>query len=249
MNLTAENSIGVQRNKDWSFEEQYLALRRQEQRLYSDEQVLQLPEISRSHPHYHEWKVRKRSAEKLIAYLLRLKKPLRILEVGCGNGWLSNQLARIPHAQVTGFDINQTELQQAGRVFHHQSNLQFITDDPFLLTHTQKSYDVMVFAAAIQYFASLQAVLSNARRCLTEQGEIHIIDSHFYRDDEIPAARQRSAHHYASLGFPFLSEHYFHHAMHALKPFHARLLYNPASPWNWWQRKSAPFPWICIEKK
>ena len=67
----------------------YLASRKKENRIYSDEQVVQLPFIEPTHIHYHEWQVRKRSALRLIHYLEKKNKPLSILEIGCGNGWLS----------------------------------------------------------------------------------------------------------------------------------------------------------------
>jgi 2-polyprenyl-3-methyl-5-hydroxy-6-metoxy-1,4-benzoquinol methylase len=80
-------------NPNQNFERLYIALREQEQRLYTDEQVRQLPDIDPSHLHYKEWKIRKHSAERLISYLNKKKRRLNILEIGCGNGWLSAQLA------------------------------------------------------------------------------------------------------------------------------------------------------------
>jgi ubiquinone/menaquinone biosynthesis C-methylase UbiE len=237
-----------QRSNNGSFEEQYIALREKEQRLCSDAQVMQLPVINTDHPHAAEWLVRKRSSEKLIKQLRKMKRPLRILEVGCGNGWLSNKLASIPNTSVTGFDINSAELQQAKRVFKHQQNLKFVSENPFHAKHAAKPHDIIVFAASIQYFASLDAVISDALQHLAQHGQIHIIDSHFYKPEEIPAAKQRTAAHFASLGFPGMSAHYFHHTLHSLKTFNLRILYNPNTAWNKLRKKKAPFPWICIKK-
>ncbi len=71
----------------------------------------------------------KRTARRLVHYLGARKKTLEILEVGCGNGWLTHQLADIPGTRVTGLDINFTELQQAARVFSNDPNLRFIHGD------------------------------------------------------------------------------------------------------------------------
>ena len=76
------------------FEENYLAARDREKRLYSDEELLQLPSIAEQHPHYREWKLRKESADRLKKYLSALDRPLKILELGSGNGWLSHFLAK-----------------------------------------------------------------------------------------------------------------------------------------------------------
>src|SRR4051812_13830112 len=87
-----------------SFTDLYLAVREKEGRVYSDEEVRNLPNSSR---HSDEWKIRKETAKKLRAYL----KGKNILEVGCGNGWLANYL------NATGIDINEFEVNQALRVF------------------------------------------------------------------------------------------------------------------------------------
>src|SRR5688572_18830814 len=82
-------------NNDWPvFEKLYLQVRKAEQRLYSDDEVKSLPGIFSSHPHIEEWKQRKVSCERIIKYLDKKQKPLKILEIGCGNGWFSAQLAK-----------------------------------------------------------------------------------------------------------------------------------------------------------
>ncbi|MGB8193645.1 MAG: methyltransferase domain-containing protein [Chitinophagaceae bacterium] len=230
------------------FQQQYIALREKEMRLYSDEQVRQLPFIGNDHPHYDEWLVRRNSSEKLLKRIRKMKMPLKILDVGCGNGWLSNQLSQVPGTEVTGFDINLVELQQAKRVFQERDNLQFASNSPFQSMQGEQRFDLILFAASIQYFSSLNAVISEALQKLTPRGRIHIIDSHFYAPEELAAARQRTVEHYKSLGFDGLSAHYFHHTLNALKPFNFEIVYNPDAAWNKLRRKKAPFHWISIKK-
>src|SRR4030095_8712292 len=74
------------------FTGEYLALRAKERRIYTDEELMALPSISNNHPHAKEWAVRASSARELLGYL-RLKGAKQILEVGCGNGWLSDMLS------------------------------------------------------------------------------------------------------------------------------------------------------------
>ena len=108
------------------FEKSYIALRQKERRVYSDRELLQLPDIDEAHPHFIEWQARKESASRLMRYLSRHMDLKKILEVGCGNGWLSAQLASLENKVVTGMDINVTELAQAERVFGTRNNLQFL---------------------------------------------------------------------------------------------------------------------------
>ena len=108
-----------------NFEEIYIASRQSENRIYTDEQVAQLPFISPHHIHYDEWQARKRSSDRLKNYLENKNKPLSILEIGCGNGWLSAKLAALKNSTVTGIDINKTEVSQAREVFSGMTNISF----------------------------------------------------------------------------------------------------------------------------
>jgi hypothetical protein len=68
------------------FEKLYITLREKENRLYTDDQVKQLPLIPSSHVHSAEWVIRKRSTARLLNYLRKRRIQLSILEAGCGNG-------------------------------------------------------------------------------------------------------------------------------------------------------------------
>jgi hypothetical protein len=70
------------------FEEIYCGLRAREGRIYADEEVRQLPRVKEADPNRNEWAVRERSAKRLFHYLSSRRRSLKILEVGCGNGWL-----------------------------------------------------------------------------------------------------------------------------------------------------------------
>src|SRR6478609_3338202 len=75
--------------------ELYIALREKEGRLVSDEELLKLPEVNAFHIHLKEWRIRKKSCDQLLNYVAKKNRPLKILEIGCGNGWLSNRLASV----------------------------------------------------------------------------------------------------------------------------------------------------------
>ena len=112
-------------NNKIDFTTQYYLLRKKEGRIYSDQEVASLPEISKGQRYYSEWQARKNASDRLMKYLVRKEKALEILEIGCGNGWLSAKLSVIPFSKVTGIDINEEEMKQAKRVFSKIKNLQF----------------------------------------------------------------------------------------------------------------------------
>ena len=229
------------------FEQLYIALRKLEKRLYTDEQVIQLPNIDTSHLHYNEWKIRKHPAERLISYLTKKKRALNILEIGCGNGWLSAQLAEIGGANVIGQDINRIEISQAKRVFH-KNNLQFLCEDFDAGQFKDLRFDAIIFAASIQYFPSLKQILIQALSCLSAVGEIHLIDTNFYNRANIDGAKQRTLNYYTQVGYPELSGYYFHHLLDDLKGFDYQILANPNHIINR-VKKSNPFYWISIRNK
>jgi ubiquinone/menaquinone biosynthesis C-methylase UbiE len=231
------------------FEKNYINLRKYENRVYTDSELARLPDIDSSHIHYKEWQTRKQSCRKLIAYLKDKRKAPDILEIGCGNGWLSNQLSKIPGSCVTGLDINITELRQAEQVFSGGPNLQFVSGDLCSGALNDMRFDFIVFAASIQYFPSLSESLHYALSHLKRKGEVHIIDTPFYTEKQLLGANQRTADYYLSLGLPEMKDYYFHHSLQELQSFNFRFLYNPSLLRNRFFRNSNPFPWICISDK
>ena len=232
---------------DEPFEQLYIRLRTKEGRIYTDEEIAGLPEIDRSHPYFHEWQIRKQSMNKLLAYIMERESASHILEVGCGNGWLSAQLALSTKADITGIDINYVELEQAARTFQHLVNLRFINDDIRENAGIDKKADYVIFAASIQYFPSLKEILTAAMEYLSENGEIHIIDSHFYPKSKIDAARNRTRDYYRAMDADIMTEYYFHHAVEELACFKHTVLYNPNSWKNRFSYFKHPFHWIRIK--
>ncbi|WP_066408477.1 class I SAM-dependent methyltransferase [Flavisolibacter tropicus] len=229
----------------YDFEQEYLYLRDKEGRIYSDEVVAQLPLVSKSHHLKNEWKIRGRSCKWLVNYFSKKNKPYRILEIGCGNGWLSNQLANVQNVQVVGMDINTMELEQANRVFT-RANLQFIYGDISNVCLNEQ-FDAIVFAAAFQYFESVGKILNACFGQLKEEGEVHIIDTPFYNVEECALAKERSKVYFNANSAPGMKAYYFHHSTASLEPYKYKILYSPKSFINK-VFKINPFPWICISK-
>lgn len=229
----------------------YLRVREKEARLYSDEIVARLPFIPNGHPLADEWQSRSASASRLIRYLIPRPKPLRILDLGCGNGWFSNMLSTHGHC-VIGMDQNSYELKQAARVFPPNVQLLFFKGNIFSAPFPAFQFDVIVLASVIQYFQNINTLLLALSNYLKPQGEIHIIDSPLYSVNELEQAILRSQQYYTSLGFPEMAEHYFHHQLSDLDAYHPTRLYHPQPLRHFIYRLlgkvDSPFPWIVIKK-
>lgn len=225
------------------FEDLYFAVREQEKKIYTDNQLRLLPDFN---TFSKEWEIRKRSSNRLIGYLKKKRCHLKILEVGCGNGWLSAKLAAIPNTKVTGLDINKVEITQAKRVFK-KDNLEFVYDSFNENTFDNDRFDVIVFAASLQYFSSVVNVLSQALAGINPNGEIHIIDTPFYNLRDAGKAHERCRNYYMEMGLPKMADHYFHHSISEFWGFKYRVLFNPADLLNRVFKKD-PFYWIAVNK-
>lgn len=233
-------------NAKIGFESLYLTVRNKEGRFYTDGQVALLPDIEQIHPFYHEWQIRKRSADRLLSYLGKKNQPLSILEVGCGNGWLSAKLAGLNGALVTGLDANKPEIEQARRVFQN-SSVRFIYNS-FNTESFGKyvKFDVIVFAASFQYFPSAKTILHNAMQLLNPGGEVHILDTHFYEAKDAKQSASRSKNYYVNMGVAEMAGHYFHHTLNCLGGLNYNIMFNPRSWLNRITKKDV-FYWIMIK--
>lgn len=229
--------------------ELYCHVRRKEGRLLPDELVARLPHLPGGHPLAGEWRARADSARRLVCYLARKPRPLHILDLGCGNGWLANRLAQLPGARVVGVERLTGEIAQAQRLFASR-RLAFLVADVFRPPWDCPAFDVIVLASVIQYFPRLDGLIQSLKGFLAPGGEIHILDSPLYPDADLPLARERSRAYYAALGVPEMAGSYFHHPASALEAFSPRWLYRPRSwlarPWRWLGRVPSPFPWVVL---
>jgi trans-aconitate methyltransferase len=241
------------------FEEQYLAAREKEGRLYGMDQVRRLPNVRRSDPYYEEWKLRRKSAARFVKYLCLESRCTRILEVGCGNGWFANYIlqnyflahppsAPLPSFQLLGQDINAFELKLAEEAFPDK-RLKWTNENIFSITG---EFDLIVFNASFHYFSEITALLAHLDEQLAAHGDIHILDSPFYETmEELKAARQRTEKYFSGLGYPRLASIYTPHLYSELEELGFGTFYRPKKR-NLFQKlfriRSSPFPWLVYQK-
>jgi SAM-dependent methyltransferase len=230
------------------FERHYLPLRKQEGRLYDDLITAGLPKVPVGHPLWQEWIIRQYAADRLVSHL-RKSGPGKLIEVGCGNGWLMNYLRESLNLDCAGIDMNVTELEQAERIFGHREGFTLVYGDILSNAFHSPLADVIVLASSIQYFPDLALVINKLLSLLRPSGEIHILDSPIYTTQEALQAKGRSAEYFRQSGHEAMTRYYFHHCWESLREFNYHLLYDPGS----WPNKISkmfkpvsPFPWICI---
>jgi len=181
----------------------------------------------------------------LSKHLVTSNSTLRILDLGCGNGWMANKLAENSNWDVWAVDLNQVELEQGARLFGRE-NLRFAYADVLMGELPEKNFDVIVLAASVQYFQNLETLVVALRKLLNFNGAIHILDSPFYKKEVLrAAARQRTLGYYTQLGVPEMAEFYHHHLWSEAEKLGAENL-NDTMIIKILQKMKwlAPFPWL-----
>ncbi len=227
----------------------YLQVRQKEGRLLPDDLVAGLPDVPAGHALSGEWSARAASLQRLLEYVDQMPGPMRVLELGCGNGWLAHRLSALSGLRIWGLDLESPELKQAARLFS-AADVGFLAADIFHAPFAAGSLDLIVVASAIQYFPDLPKLVRCLRALLRARGELHILDSPVYQEPELAMARQRTRDYYTSLGFPNMASQYFHHTVGELADFAPDWLYRPDSLQlrlrRLLGRSDSPFPWIRI---
>ncbi len=249
--LKTENGVIKISDVDMSFENLYLKVRTKEKRIYSDEEVKLLPYASKLNPHQDEWALKAKSFLRFKKYLSHKKSKLNILDLGSGNGWFTGQLAKEFDNNYYCLDVNLLELEQAARVFKY-ANIKFIYSDIFTTALPAGVFDIIIINSSLQYFQNISALMKELLFISKPYGEIHIIDTPFYDQQELMHVKNKTLKHYQTLGIPEMAKHYFHHTTNELKYLRHSFLYNPKTCKNklfdLFFEKDSPFFWILVTR-
>jgi SAM-dependent methyltransferase len=234
------------------FEDLYLKVRASEGRVLDDAIVALLPNVGKGDvANYREWLARSASFKRLKKYFDHVTERKELLDVGCGNGWGAAGLAGNKLLQESAVDVNIQELQQADRVFT-APNLAFYYGDIFQDIFPAGHFDFIVTNASAQYFENLKGLVDRLFFFLKGNGELHIVDTPFYTDGEVAAAKERTRLYFEGLGVPEMAAHYFHQRISDLSGFNYEIL----DKTGWRERLKSRFvptvpehfKWIRIRK-
>lgn len=172
------------------FAQAYAEHRAEEGRGQGGEDPLDLP-YPRSSPFARQWAVRARTYETLMQRVAlplseRLLKPLRVLDLGAGSGWLSFRMMRAGHAAIA-LDIREDAVDGLGAadplIALAGDRMQRMTASFEAIPLPPASIDLAVFNASLHYAVDLHGALAEAARVVRPGGQIVIADSPFYRSD------------------------------------------------------------------
>lgn len=96
------------------------------------------------------------------------KKPIRVLDVGCGGGFLANYLAS-EGCKVTGVDTSENSLEIA-RVTDDTQSVKYIRASAYNLPFPDESFDVITCTDFLEHVSAPKRVVDEIARCLKPNG-------------------------------------------------------------------------------
>ncbi|MBI2332129.1 MAG: class I SAM-dependent methyltransferase [Chloroflexi bacterium] len=125
-----------------------------------------------------DWKIRAASFNALQKVL---PKNSMILDLGAGNGWLSNYLSLGGH-EVYAADLLVNPEDGLGAWRNYEAKFTPVQAEFSFLPFPNASADVVIFNASLHYAESYEQTLAESLRVLQPNGLLVIMDSPVYRD-------------------------------------------------------------------
>ena len=195
------------------FVENYESIRAAEGRGSTDaDYYLALPYRDLSGRLSSQWAIRARTFRYIERKILPriptpTQNPLRILDLGAGNGWMSYRLASQGHAPVA-VDLLTNDRDGLGAARHYKQRLGFpfpcVQAEVDNLPFADSQFDVAIFNASFHYSENYEKTLAEALRCVRGGGIVLIADTPWYSDERsgLRMLEERRALFIKRYGFP-----------------------------------------------
>ena len=167
------------------FRAEYSAHRAAEGRAHSGEELRALPYL-RTGAFAKQGSVRARTFDafmaRVVAPVVRAtSRPIRVLDLGAGNGWLCRRIA-LTGGEAVALDLRDDAVDGLGAATEllAESGFERVAASFDALPLSDEHFDVVVFNASLHYALDLRAVLREARRVVRRGGRVAVLDSPFY---------------------------------------------------------------------
>ncbi len=143
-----------------------------------------LPMVDARDPQAATWRVRQESYRNLGRVLRSFKvRPLRILDLGAGSGWLSARLTEVGHSCVAVDWLDDAE-DGLGAMLHYPIRFTCVQADFDDLPIAPGQFDVAIFNASLHYSNDPARTLRQARATLVPGGILVVMDSPAFATDD-----------------------------------------------------------------
>ena len=109
-----------------------------------------------------------------------IKKPGRVLSLGCGNGHLERVLVsfKLPYTEIEDMDINPDLMaytsQEAEKLGYE--NLKYTLADLNHIALLEKTFDLVIFFHSLHHIENLEGMLQNVKTVLTDDALLLVVD-------------------------------------------------------------------------
>lgn len=158
---------------------------------------------------YHpstDWRIRAKSFDAFLKNAIvpgeEHSKRLHILDLGAGNGWLSNRLAARGH-NVAAIDLLTNNFDGLGCHRFYETTFLPVQAEFDHLPFSDAAEDMVIFNASLHYSVDIKKTLTEALRVLNDAGSLIILDSPVYHRPQSGAqmVREREAQFTKQYGF------------------------------------------------
>ena len=166
------------------FVRQYRIIRQREGRRPAEpDYYRRLPSVAPDDPHARDWQIRRETYHHLLGHVLATgPRPLHVLDLGAGSGWLSHRLATLGHRAVA-VDAIDDEVDGLGATRHYATGFATVQADFDALPFAPAQFDLVVFNGSLHYADDTAATLAGAYRVLAPGGTLVVMDSPMFRAD------------------------------------------------------------------
>lgn len=166
------------------FVRQYRVVRQREGRRPAEaDYYRRLPSVAPGDPHAREWEIRRETYHHLLGHVLAAgPRPLHVLDLGAGSGWLSHRLVTLGHRAVA-VDVIDDDVDGLGATRHYATGFAAVQADFDALPFAPEQFDLVVFNGSLHYAADTAATLERAHRMLAPAGTLVVMDSPMFSAD------------------------------------------------------------------
>ena len=152
-----------------------------------------LPSVPPGHPRAGDWQIRRETYHHLLGHVLATgPRPLHVLDLGAGSGWLSHRLAALGHRAVA-VDALDDEVDGLGATRHYKTAFPVVQADFDALPFAPAQFDLVVFNGSLHYSPDMAGTLERAHRMLAPGGALVVMDSPMFPSDRDGSLMVRDA--------------------------------------------------------